>query len=95
MTVLNAKTRILVPLDIDQFLFDYKHSKFIECNKIYAQEALHRMGPSYKIDEENNLKVKNGLKYVKSVLEGYKKTYWLAAGSLLGNKFFNYSLIFL
>ncbi len=81
---------VSVPSKLDQFLFDYKHSKFIECNKIYAQEALNRMGPSYKIDEENNLKVKNGLKYIKSVLEGYKKTYWLAAGTLLGKKSINY-----
>ena len=76
---------ILAPIKLDQFLFDYKHSKFIECNKKYAEESLNQMGSSYKINKENNIKIKDGLKYIKSVLEGYKKTYWLAAGTLLGN----------
>ena len=44
------------------------------------------MGETYKTNEDTILRVREGLKYVKSVLEDYKKTYWLAAGTLLGNK---------
>lgn len=77
---------VLIPSSIDQFLFDYKHSKFVECNKKYAQEALNQMGSGYTINPETNLKIKEGLKYVKSVLENYKKPYWLAAGTLLGKQ---------
>ena len=91
--MLTVENKCLIPSDIDQFLFDYKHSKFIECNKEYAQETLKRVGNNYTINQENNKKVKDGLKYLKSVLEGYKKTYWLAAGSLLGNKSLNISFI--
>ena len=63
-------------------MFDYKHSKFIECNKINTEESV------LQINEESDLyknkKLVHDLKYVKSVLELNKKNYWLAAGTLLG-----------
>ena len=37
-----------------------------------------------KDEKDRNFKISHALKYAKSVLEGYKKNYWLAAGTLLG-----------
>ena len=87
LTLLNGinNDKIQVPSDIKQFLFDYKHSKFIECNKEYAKESVKKMGNNYTAGELQILKAQNGLVYVKSILEGFKKNYWLAAGTLLGN----------
>ena len=42
------------------------------------------MGKNYTSNEHKNKQIRHGLKYVKSVLEGFKKPYWLAAGTLLG-----------
>ena len=75
---------ILAPVELSQFLFDYKHSKFIECNRDYAKESVGIMGLNNKAEAMQNVKAKHGLVYIKSVLESHKKNYWLAAGTLLG-----------
>ena len=80
----NTRFNIFIPYSLDTFLYDYKYSKFIECNKQYANESIYQMGKNYTSDDQKNKQIRHGLKYVKSVLEGYKKTYWLAAGTLLG-----------
>jgi hypothetical protein len=73
-----------IPLDIRKFLFDYSHSKFIECNRDQAKKSAEYM--KQKSFENNNLTqpAKFGIIYVKSVLEKFEKNYWLAAGTLLG-----------
>ena len=78
------QSKIFIPSNIEQFLFDYKHSKFIECNKKLLKDSLANE------KQENSYKSKLGLLYAKAVLESYRKNYWLAAGTLLGklNLFF-------
>ena len=82
----------MAPTDLNKFLYDYKHSQFIECNKKYASESKrykNDQGESYESGDIQNLKARHGLNYVKSVLEGFRKNYWLAAGTLLGKLSFN------
>ena len=72
--------------DTDKFLYDYEHSKFIECNRKHAEESKKQMGKTYETGDIQNVKARHGLTYVKSVLEDFRKNYWLAAGTLLGTK---------
>jgi hypothetical protein len=74
---------LIIPSDIDQFFYDYNHSKFLECSSKYAKESIQQMGNRYKINEETKNQFKS-IKNVTSILEGLRKKYWLAAGTLLG-----------
>ena len=71
---------MLIPFEIEQFLYDYKHSRFLECNRKLADSVDEK----YKQNATRNLIILRDLKEIKSVLEGYYKNYWLAAGTLLG-----------
>jgi hypothetical protein len=82
--LINLNDELKIPIDINQFLFDYKHSRFIECNRELSQSNRDSMGPEYKRDLKKENDFLFGLKYIKSVLEGFHKNYWLAAGTLLG-----------
>ncbi len=76
---------INVPVDLIKFLFDYKHSKFVECNREYAKDSLNRMKGDYSADEQQIKIARHGIVYVTSIIESFQKNYWLAAGTLLGN----------
>ena len=72
--------KLSIPMPIQQFLFDYNHSKFLECNfelsKMHAKEI-----------EKNMKKIKNVLKslnYLTKTLESMQKHYSLLEGTLLG-----------
>ena len=81
-------TNIKYPVDIRKFLFDYKHSKFIECNKEYAKQTGEYFSKNNHVsDSKRFLNAKHGLIYVTSALEEMEKNYWLAAGTLLGKIF--------
>ena len=75
----------MIPSDIDQFLYDYNHSKFLECNSKYAKESLKLTGNGSGISAEAKNKFKS-IKNVTSILEKLRKKYWIAAGTLLGNR---------
>ncbi len=76
-------TNVRIPDDVSAFLYDYKHSKFIECNKKLAE--FNRIAAGYRpITKKTENDFLFGLKYIKNVLEGFNKNYWLAAGTLLG-----------
>ncbi|RNA08703.1 fukutin isoform X4, partial [Brachionus plicatilis] len=78
--VIEYKSSFLtVPLDTDHFLYQYKHSKFIECNQQLAEST-------YKIQKQNAAKntfFVSRFSYVKDIMESNKKIYWLMAGTLL------------
>ena len=74
-----------MPSNVEKFLFDYKHSRFIECDRTLAKEASKIMGSAYVATKKNLINAKVSLVYITSVLEDSKTNYWLAAGSLLGN----------
>ena len=74
---------VRIPEEIPAFLYDYKHSMFIECNKKLSELNIQAAG--YRpINKKTQNDFLVGLKYIKNVLEGYNKNYWLAAGTLLG-----------
>ncbi len=69
-----------IPSPVKQFLFDYDHSKFIECN--------HDLSIINAKDIEKNknklIKVFNSLSYLTKSLESMHKHYALIEGTLLG-----------
>ena len=73
-----------VPTDVKRFLFDYDHSKFIECNKFLTKKNLDTLGDSYAQNEVRNAMITPITKYISNSLESYYKHYWLAGGTLLG-----------
>ena len=73
-----------VPNNIKKYLYDYSHSKFIECNSSMAKMNLDNYpNKSYQNIELNN-KIRPGLMEIKNILETTYKKYWIASGSLLG-----------
>lgn len=65
-----------------KILYDYKHSKFIECNEQLAKE--NAKNETYKQKVSRNIRVTNDLYYITAYFESLHKEYWLAAGTLLG-----------
>ncbi len=74
-----------IPADLDQFLFDYEHSSFIECNRQMAAKTRARMGNEY-VNKPQRLKMLAGVAdYLSETLSvTFRKHYWLAGGTLLG-----------
>jgi hypothetical protein len=72
-----------IPSDFKRFLFDYNNSEFIECNR-----TLFKMNAKLLQNSKRNKTLKSllatRLHSVTSKLEDYHKSYWLAAGTLLG-----------
>jgi hypothetical protein len=77
-----SDVRVLVPSNIKFFLFEYDHSKFLECNKALSKNISIDKG--YKIDVKRDAIIAKGLVYLASYLESIYKHYWLASGTLLG-----------
>ena len=87
---------IWIPIDIKKFLFDYSHSKFIECNSTMANYNLQKYPDKSQQNKDLNNKINPGLIYIKKILESSYKKYWIASGSLLGQLItvFVYDLFF-
>ena len=75
---------IWIPIDIKKFLFDYSHSKFIECNSTMANYNLQKYPDKSQQSTLLHNNVKPGLFQIKKVLESSYKKYWIASGGLLG-----------
>jgi hypothetical protein len=73
---------LLIPSNIQQFLFDFQNSKFIECSSTLKKTPQ---------DEVKNRIFLQALKYVTAKLENMRKTYWLSSGTLLGRIIIFYS----
>ena len=74
--------KILVPSPIKQFLFDYNHSNFLECNSELSKMNAEKI----KMNMEKLNKVSMKFKYLTKTLESMYKRYFLIAGTLLGIK---------
>ena len=70
-----------VPTNVEKFLFDYKHSAFVECNEELAKK---NQNLKYIQNKRKNKQIQTELKYISDSLEALQKEYWLAAGTLLG-----------
>ncbi len=81
---LNSNNRFNVPANIKKFLFDYKHSRFLECNSTLANRDLIVDNVKYKQNLNKNLLVAPTLKYATDELSKRYMHYWLAGGTLLG-----------
>jgi len=73
-----------IPSNLNRFLFDYDHSKFIECNSSLANRNIQVNGKKYEQNHEKNAKISKVIEYISEKLENFSKHYWLAGGSLLG-----------
>ncbi len=73
-------------MDLNKFLFDYGHSKFIECNRTLATYNLKSLGAKYNQNLKKNAMILPVMKYIASTLEGFGTQYWLAGGTLLGKQ---------
>lgn len=74
---------ILIPKNLKHFLYQYKYSKFIECNKELATKNAY-LFPNYTQNMTKNAKFLIGMKYLKEKFEEMYLPYWLMAGTLLG-----------
>jgi len=73
-----------VPSDIKKFLFDYNHSRFLECNTQLAKKNIEKLGKKYAQNENKNKMVTKVTEHMSGTLENFYKHYWLAGGTLLG-----------
>jgi hypothetical protein len=71
----------LIPSPIKQFLFDYKHSEFLECNSELSKINSGIM--KEKMKKLNKVAIK--LNYLTKSLEKMYKSYSLSDGTTLGN----------
>jgi hypothetical protein len=84
-----------VPSNLKFFLFEYKNSKFIECNQDLRDEIFKIKGKNYSYlnatKENNAISV---LEYIAKSLESLYKNYWISSGTLLGiiDKYLNINL---
>jgi hypothetical protein len=79
----NSK-QLYVPSKIDDFLFDYESSKFLECNRELAFENLNTLGANYTQNLKRNKMLQPVISHISKTLEKLHKHYWLAGGTLLG-----------
>ena len=88
MNSLNGILR--APGDI-RFVYDYKRSKFLECNRTSAEEICktYKHNSIEKSDSESEKKIKI-LKYATDYFDSIQKTYWIASGTLLGEIFVHF-----
>lgn len=73
---------IKVTENIDKFLFDYQHSKFIECNSELASN--YTSSGKYEQKEDLNKRITPCMIELADTLESMYKRYWLSSGTLLG-----------
>ena len=79
---LASKYLMKIPSDVDKFLFDYRHSKFIECHSTSNNyNFTNSMDGTYGTEKPSILPC---MVHFASTLENNYKTYWLSYGSILG-----------
>lgn len=71
---------LYIPKNIQKFLYDYEHSKFIECNRTLADS----LQQTYAQNVDKSVKIVQSLKYLTLKLEEMYKNYWITSGTLLG-----------
>jgi hypothetical protein len=82
---------VLLPKSLKMFLYHYKYSRFIECNRTIAGSniglnvSVYGKIHKYKQDPKRNDEIIKGLSYVSKVFEKLDKPYWISSGTLLGD----------
>ncbi len=87
--------KALLPNEISTFLYHYKYSKFMDCNRTLAESNVGKIinGNIYKQNPVSNSKILEGLLEINEIFENQNKPYWITDGTLLGMKL-NLSRIF-
>ena len=80
----SMNNEIKVTENIDKFLFDYRHSKFIECDSKLAYNITNQEAGKFKQKLEVNERIKPCMNDLAEIIEGMYKRYWLTSGTLLG-----------
>ncbi len=73
-----------IPNNLEMFIFNYGHSKFIECNHQLSLNVSNKNYNNYTQNETLDKKIRPCMNYIAEKFEFLKKRYWLAAGTLLG-----------
>ncbi len=73
-----------MPSNIKKFLYDYKYSKFLECNYKLAKKLKEKQGANYTENKERNVKILTGLRKFNEVMNDLYIPYTLFGGTLLG-----------
>ena len=85
----NVEFRNSIVLKKDtELLFDYNHSRFLECNTQLAKKNLEKIGKKYIQNEKKNKMISVVTGHLSETLEKFEKHYWLAGGTLLGKFLF-------
>jgi len=71
---------IFITSNPKRFAYDYEHSRFIECNTVSAQITMKK----YPQDWNKNRNILPSMIYIRNMIEGFYKKYWLMSGTLLG-----------
>ena len=83
MTV-STSIKIKIPENIQSYLYDYSHSKFIECNHELSKLNFKLSNGSYNQNLTRNKLIMPCMNQIVSIMESMHKSYWLSSGSLLG-----------
>ena len=75
---------IKVPENIKRYLYDYDHSKFIECDQELAKNISSLYDGVLKQNDTMNKKLMPCMVKLVQTLEGMYKNYWLTSGTILG-----------
>ena len=70
-----------IPADIKNYLFEYDHSAFLECNVDLAYKILSF---TYKQNKQKNEEIEKSINFITKKLESFNVHYWLGGGTLLG-----------
>ena len=75
---------MMIPLNLQKFLFDYKYSIFIECNK---DVAVTNINANYSQNATKNEKILSGIRSFSQTMESLYKPYFIFCGTLLGKTY--------
>ena len=75
------KNKYNIPNKLPNFLFDYNHSRFVECNR---ELAVATLSLNFTQNKTLNNRINSNVNYFQTSLLDLKKRYWLAGGTLLG-----------
>ena len=74
-----------IPSNIKKFLFDYEHSKFIECNRSMAKINRNLNKTNYGSKHKKREKeIPVCLEHMLNYLDKNYKRFWMVSGTMLG-----------
>ncbi len=73
-----------VPSNVSQFLYQYRFSKFVECNRTLLEENIRLFNGNYSQNLAFNDRMMPVLTRIKSKFEQNIMNYWPSGGTLIG-----------